>query len=137
MTDSVPGDRSGGCLCEAVRYRAPGGNEFPVLHCHCENCRRLSGNYIAAVRVRTAELVIDDRGQRLRWYDLPYARYGFCQDCGSTLFYQPADRSDITSVMAGTLDQGPDLEVGGVWFADEARPYSTVSVDVPHHTGNG
>ena len=54
MTDTLD-VRAGGCLCGAVRYRAHLTTDA-ILQCHCENCRRLTGNFVAAVRSDTAEL---------------------------------------------------------------------------------
>ncbi len=59
---SGPG-RSGGCLCEGVRYEITGPIE-PVLHRHCENCRRLTGNFVAASRVSDDDLTISSRGSK-------------------------------------------------------------------------
>ena len=134
MTTSIDA-RTGGCLCGAVAYAA-GGPLQSVLHCHCENCRRISGNFVAASRSETAELSITDPGGRLRWHDLGYARYGFCGECGSTLFYQASDRRHLTSLMAGTLDDTSALSVGGVWYADEAQPHTAVAPDTPRFDGN-
>lgn len=135
MTSS-PASYDGGCGCGAVTYRIEGIVE-PVLHCHCENCRRLSGNFVAATRVPVESLAITDPEGRLSWHDLDYARYGFCRDCGSTLFYQAADRSHLISVMVGTLDVSPDLPLGGVWFAAEAQSHHVLPEGVPIHDGNG
>ncbi len=128
-------ERTGRCRCGAVAYRFP-QSATGVLQCHCENCRRISGNFVAAVRAQTADLAVaPDDG--LRWYDLEYAAYGFCFGCGSTLFYRAADRPHITSVMAGTLDDASGLALEAVWFADEAQSHNTLPSGVALHDGNG
>lgn len=130
------GSRTGGCLCGGVSFTVHGELQ-PVLQCHCENCRRLSGNFVAASRTATDALEIEAGSAALRWHDLGYARYGFCGNCGATLFYIAAATSDVTSVMVGTLDDATGLELAGVWFADEAQPHNTLPEGVPHHGGNG
>ena len=125
----------GQCLCGSVSYEVDRLVE-DVLQCHCENCRRLSGNFVAAVRSETADLDIYDSANRFEWYDLEYARYGFCQGCGSTLFYQAADRRSITSIMVGSLNDATGLRLHEVWFADEAQPHNILP-DVAHVEGNG
>jgi len=89
------------------------------------------------VRTATSELELEDPAEHLRWYDLGYARYGFCDNCGSTLFFRAAESPDITSVMVGTLDDGSGLAVREVWFANEAQPHNTLPGNVPHFEGNG
>jgi len=119
-----------------VRYRTAQPLE-QVLQCHCSNCRRTSGNFVAAVRTSTDDLEIEHEADHLRWYDLGYAKYGFCERCGSTLLFRAADSEQITSVMVGTLDDASGLTVREVWFADEAQPHNTLPGDVPHFDGNG
>ena len=127
--------RTGGCLCQSVTYRLP-EEVAPVLHCHCENCRRLTGNFIAAIRVQNVDLDVSEGGQ-LRWHELGYAKYGFCSGCGSTMFYVAADDPGRTSVTVGTLDDSRDLVLGAVWFADEMQPHNVAPDGVIRHAGNG
>ncbi|MGI9606444.1 MAG: GFA family protein [Acidimicrobiales bacterium] len=128
--------RTGKCLCGAVSYTAERISDH-VLQCHCENCRRLSGNYVAAVRADTADLRIDSPTEAFQWHDLGYARYGFCRSCGSTLVFHPSERPESTSVMVGTLDDPSGLIIHEVWFADEAQPHNQLPHGVAHHAGNG
>lgn len=128
--------REGGCLCGDVRYRAHLTTDA-VLQCHCENCRRLTGNFVAAVRSDSGLLEVTMVGESLGWHELGFARYGFCRTCGSTLFFAPTDPPGHTSVMVGTLDDATGLRLDSVWFADDAQPHNTLPVGVAHHAGNG
>lgn len=42
---------TGGCMCGAVRY-AVHGPLRNVITCHCEQCRRSSGHFVAATACR-------------------------------------------------------------------------------------
>ena len=128
-------ERTGHCLCGAITF-AIDGPVRDILHCHCENCRRISGNFVAGTSCETADLTISG-DDHLRWYDLGYARYGFCGDCGSQLFWQGAEHRGRTSVKVGSLDDTSGLRVSGVWFADDAQPHVHLHPAVPHHEGNG
>ena len=128
--------RDGGCLCGGVRYRAQLTTDA-VLQCHCENCRRLTGNYVAAVRSSRAQMELIDPGGSLGWHDLGFAAYGFCRSCGSTLFFEPKEPPSHTSVMVGTLDDATGLRLESVWFADDAQPHNTLPEGIPLHRGNG
>lgn len=92
----------GSCLCGGVRYRLSGPLRG-VINCFCSQCRKTSGHHVAATRVRRENLeLIDD--QTLCWYQSSAsAERGFCNRCGSNLFWQQID-SGMVSVMAGTLD---------------------------------
>lgn len=127
--------RTGHCLCEAISLTiaAP---LTEVLHCHCENCRRITGNFVAAARVDNANLEIEDPTGQLRWHHFAYARYGFCSNCGSTLFFVAADSDDGCSVMLGALDVTDDIPLGQIWFADAAQLHNLPLADVPQFSGN-
>ena len=91
---------TGGCLCGKVTYRVD-GDLRPVIACHCLQCRKTSGHYVAATQAPTENLHIEGE---VSWYQSSEtARRGFCSTCGSSLFWQPSGRS-YTSIGAGTLD---------------------------------
>lgn len=127
--------RDGRCLCGEIELRIA-GPIADILHCHCDNCRRISGNYVAASRVAFDDLEVVDPGDRLGWHHLPYARYGFCSGCGSTLFFVANDRADMAAVMVGVLDDVSELTLGGVWFVDDAQHHNPLPADVPHFSGS-
>ena len=98
---------TGGCLCGDVRYRVT-GRLRPVIYCHCSQCRRTSGHFVAATAVPKNALVIM-ADESLEWFaSSQSASRGFCRRCGSSLFWHPRDR-DYVAVMAGTLDEAPGL----------------------------
>jgi len=108
-----------------------------ILHCHCENCRRATGNFVAASGCATEDLTIEDPESLLRWHDLGYARYGFCSQCGSHLFWQGAEHLDRISLQVGVLDDVSQLDLAAVWFANEAQGHHVLDSGVPLHVGNG
>ncbi|HEV2229502.1 MAG TPA: GFA family protein [Steroidobacteraceae bacterium] len=95
---------AGGCLCGAVRYEVAGPLRA-VVFCHCTQCRRSTGHFLAATAARHRDFRLL-AGEELRWYaSSDSARRAFCGRCGSTLFWQ-ANGRDYISIAAGTLD-GP------------------------------
>lgn len=118
MTQS---DFRGGCLCGAVRYRYR-GVLGEVIGCHCEQCRRMSGHFVAATRGLRNVLSLDsDEG--LRWYESsPGISRGFCGHCGPSLFRARAD-SDRINIMAGTLDLPTGLHPARHVYVAEAGDY--------------
>jgi hypothetical protein len=123
--------RAGGCLCGAVRYEVR-GTLRPVVLCHCTQCRRTTGHFLATTAARHADFRLLTE-QSLEWYDSsPEARRGFCRRCGSTLFWQGAGR-DYVSIAAGTLDDSSGLKAachifvadkGGYYEIDDGLPQS-------------
>ena len=101
-------ERTGRCLCGGVRYRVA-GDLRPVIYCHCGQCRRTSGHFVAATAVAMDALEIV-AGESLTWFaSSEYASRGFCRVCGSSLFWRLDDGSHM-SIMAGTLDDSGGLE---------------------------
>ncbi len=100
---------SGGCLCGQVRYRVDGPVRS-VVACHCRQCRKTSGHHVAATQVADKGLSItgDDKITWFRSSDV--ARRGFCQVCGSQLFWQRLG-SGRTSIMAGSIDGATGLRL--------------------------
>lgn len=119
---SVPVHR-GSCLCGEVVYEVHGPLRN-VIACHCLQCRKQTGHYMAATSARRADLrMVKDAG--LRWYQSSQqARRGFCGVCGSVLFWSSEGRPDI-SITAGTID-GPTGVVteGHIFCASKGDYYS-------------
>ena len=132
MSEAEP---TGRCMCGALSYTVDGPLRN-VLHCHCVNCRRVSGNFVASSGCATEDLTIHGE-EHLRWYDHGYCRYGFCSTCGSSLFWQGAEHMDRTSLQSGSLLDADALVLEGIWFAEEAQPHNVLDSTVPHFSGNG
>ena len=57
----------GTCLCGAVRLEVAGELEHPPEACHCSQCRKQSGHFLAAVNVRRTALTIHGE-DKVTWY---------------------------------------------------------------------
>jgi len=122
---------TGGCLCGGIRY-AINGPLRPVINCHCTQCRRTSGHFVAATAADRKHLtLVNDSG--LRWYySSNIARRGFCHTCGSSLFWDPTDdESSHISIMAGTLDGPMGLETKANIYTDDVGDYYKLDEDIP------
>jgi len=129
MTEAAP-ESTGGCLCGAVRYAVRHGALRPIVACHCTQCRRITGHYLAATAARCRDFrLLEDSG--LRWYDSSSeARRGFCGRCGSTLFWQPHGR-DYLSIAAGSLDDSSALTTACHIFVADKGGYYQIEPGVP------
>jgi hypothetical protein len=101
-------ERSGGCVCGAVRYVSVGEPERVTL-CHCLWCQRRTGTAFGTEVVFKKERVLlsgieasryrhvsDESGRWLEIY--------FCPRCGTNLGLTLEAVPDIRSVPAGTYD---------------------------------
>ncbi len=135
---------TGGCLCGAVRFEIS-GELRGVTNCHCGQCRRTHGAYGAYSAASSDGLrFLEKRG--LKWFvSSAMARRGFCGECGSSLFWEPADKDHI-AIAAGSIDQPSGLATVGHIFTDDkadfytiddglARWPGTMSADTPNEEG--
>lgn len=119
----------GGCLCGGVRY-AVRGLLRDVIACHCFQCRRTSGHFVAATACRRKALTFV-KDASLKWYiAIPGFRRGFCSECGSSLFFEEIGGERV-SIAAGSLDEPQGLRIAAHIFASEAGDYYEIDAAVP------
>jgi hypothetical protein len=121
---------TGRCLCGAVTFEVHGPLR-DIFLCHCEECRRWTGHLGAFTSTRTENLRLAET-RALRWIDSPrsdrHARRGFCAECGSSLFWQPAP-GERTNIAAGTLDRPTGLRIAGHWYTRHSGDYDELRAD--------
>lgn len=133
MTPTGAEPITGGCLCGGVRYTVTGPLR-DIVACHCEQCRRSSGHFVAATACRQKYFTLDKQ-ETLRWYSAVKGfRRGFCNACGSSLFFEEEGGERI-SIAAGTLDKPQGLRIGAHIFTAEAGDYYTIEAGVPQSAG--
>jgi hypothetical protein len=121
----------GSCLCGQVTYHIK-GEARSVVACHCTQCRKTSGHYVAATQCRSEDLAIDGQSN-LAWYQSSAsAKRGFCRTCGSQLFWTEFG-SERTSVMAGTLDGKTGLTMDRQLFPESKGDYYALPAIVTAH----
>ncbi len=126
--------KSGSCLCGAVKYQVSGPLRN-VVACHCQQCRKQTGNYMSATAAKDGDLqFIEDRG--LKWYrSSNTAKRGFCSECGSVLFWKGEGR-DYTAIAAGSLDGKTGLALEGHIFCDNAGDYYEIAGGAYRNAGH-
>ncbi|GAB5487080.1 MAG: GFA family protein [Parasphingorhabdus sp.] len=97
-------DHKASCLCGAISVTVTG--DLPEADaCHCSQCRKQSGHYWASVDLPMESVSIGGE-DNVRWYQASEkVRRGFCQTCGSFLFWDPIHHDKIAIAM-GAFD-GP------------------------------
>lgn len=122
----------GSCLCGAVRFeidevRAP-------THCHCANCRKLTGAAFA-----TYAHVVADKFRFVAGEDMTVAYESSpgsfrhrCRTCGCPTPGKASYLSTV-SIPAGLLDDDPQVRPRLHVFTSSRAPWWTIQDDLPQH----
>lgn len=133
MSTLQTADYTGSCLCGGVAYEI-NGELSPIDYCHCSQCRRTSGHFVAAASCRPDALHLT-ADSSLRWYESSAtADRGFCNICGSSLLWRPKHGKHI-SVMAGTLDAPTGLKALEHIYVADASDYYLIADGLPQYPG--
>lgn len=124
---------TGGCLCGAVRYELSGPLR-KVVYCHCEQCRKTSGHFVAATACQPEHFELtEDAG--LQWYrSSSEAQRGFCKTCGSSLLWKP-EHGKYIGIMAGAIDAPTGLTSREHIHTADASDYVSLSDGLPQFPG--
>jgi hypothetical protein len=123
---------NGSCVCGQTSYSAYDLTD--VNCCHCEQCRQMTGHFMAACQAKRDKITINGA---IKWfYTHKGSRHGFCENCGAHMFWQNDDRPTI-SVTAGSLDDVKGMATRRHIFTEEKGCYYTISPDEPQHEGYG
>ncbi|WP_294622864.1 GFA family protein [uncultured Roseovarius sp.] len=121
----------GACLCGAVRLRIEGPLPDPWA-CHCGQCRKQTGHHLASIEVPRACVAFEGLDAIGRYRASERAERGFCQTCGSTLYWR-LDGCETIWIAMGLLDDIEGLHLTRhVHLADKGDYY-----DIPQTLGVG
>lgn len=102
---------NGSCLCGAIKFRADLPSKW-CAHCHCSLCRKAHGaGYVTWVGFAATQVSIINEDQKLVWYESsPGAQRGFCQQCGSTLFFRSERWAGELHIVLANIDDDIDRQ---------------------------
>jgi hypothetical protein len=120
---------TGRCACGAVSFRTH-GELRGVLYCHCSQCRRQTGHFLASTNVPDDQLEVTGT-EHVKWFQSSDdAKRGFCSICGSGLFWKHG-KLDYTSILAGVFDQPSGLVGKSHIFVADKGDYYTIDDGLP------
>ncbi len=123
--------RTGSCACGAVSFKTRGALRG-VVYCHCSQCRRQTGHYLASTNVADDHLEVSG-ADKVTWFQSSDdAKRGFCSVCGSGLFWKHRKR-DYTSILAGAFDLPSRLEGASHIFTADKGDYYEVGDGLPQY----
>lgn len=114
MPDSI--ERRGRCLCGAVKIVVRNASN-EVGACHCAMCRRWASGPFMATGCGT-DVEIEGEENISVFDSSPWAERGFCNKCGSNLFYRLKETKEY-QMAVGLFDDSDGLDFNIQVFIDE------------------
>jgi hypothetical protein len=113
-------DRTGACLCGAVRYAVTGGrDDFGI--CHCKACQRWTGGMFPGIVCQAGQVRVSGGENVVAYRSSAGATRSFCRVCGSTLWFRneaEGVEAPYYEIAVGTLDQTEGLTLTHEVFVD-------------------
>ncbi|MCR8826843.1 GFA family protein [Pseudosulfitobacter koreensis] len=108
--------RTGSCICGGVRYSIAADLRHTGA-CHCGMCRKWSGGVYLGIEVAAKDFELQAKDSLSIYASSPWAERGFCNTCGSSIFYRvtaEGPHQGTFHVGLGTLD-----DPGGITLTEE------------------
>jgi hypothetical protein len=123
---------SGSCLCGAIRFEID--KVLALTHCHCVNCRKLSGAAFGTyAHVKTKYFRFVSGEDHTTAYESSPGSFRLrCKTCGCNAPGK-APYLETVSVPAGLLDDDPGIRPMLHVFASSCAPWWTIADDLPQH----
>ena len=125
-------EQRGACLCGAVHVTAkPKSNSIGA--CHCSICRKWGGSPLLAVE---CESKVDFEGkEHISTFDSSdWAERGFCQKCGTHLFYRLKEEGHY-AIPVGLFDGDGEWKLSEQIFIDQKPSFYSFSEKTRDLTG--
>ena len=120
----------GQCLCGAVKFTAEGvRTRFSA--CHCGMCRRWSGAPFFGVN--TKSVTFENTDAIARYDSSDWAERGFCNRCGTHLFYYLKPRH-MYAMSMGVFDDAAAFQLASEIFIDSKPAAYDLAGDHPRLT---
>ena len=124
--------QKGQCLCGLVRYEFDETQVGFGLHCHCEDCQRVTGSGKATVVLFPLDAVSIE-GKYKTYASMgsegSHVNRGFCPNCGSQMFTFVDEIPEMVFIKAGGMEDTSWLSVETTCWTDTARDWSPADTD--------
>lgn len=123
---------SASCLCNSIRFEIHGELQEP-RYCYCVHCTKFAGTSPASwARVNRHDIKLKKQGATTR-FDSGRGYRCFCATCGSPVWFESKDSSDIVMLPMGVVDDGdvpaPDRHI---WVSSKPR-WCAIRDELPQH----
>ena len=129
-------NRSGGCLCGAIRYTYT-GQPLRTFLCHCVDCQKANGSAFTAGLVVPRE-ALNVTGPAPAGYTKTadsgnWIRREFCPNCGGALFTQLQRVPDVVILKVGSLDDPSQFKPGEHIWCHAEWDWARIDDGVPRY----
>jgi hypothetical protein len=108
-----------------------------VVACHCSQCRKTSGNFVAATGAEADRITLEKDATLVWFASSESAERGFCARCGGNLFWRRrSDPGGWLSIMAGTMDPPTGVRLMQHIFVADKSDYYDITDEAPQEPGD-
>lgn len=119
------------CFCGAASLTVPLPLR-PPIHCHCSQCRRLSGAaWTTWVSVPKAAVAIQERQALRSFAATANVTRHFCGQCGTHVFTADARMPNVLGIPAGILPTECVPKAKGHYFVSDKAAWATLPEGKP------
>ncbi len=126
----------GGCLCEALRYRAQ-GEPLDVGYCHCRICQRSTGAPVLVWASFPTDAFAYGCGSPAVYHSSSHGQREFCASCGCQVAYRELKQPTSVDINLASFDDPSLLQPRSHIFTQARIPWFDTSDDLPRFVGEG
>ena len=94
---------TGGCHCQAIRFKANVDPNSVILNCNCSICKMNRFQHLI-VKHQNFNLIHGEHQLSNYRFNTKQAKHLFCQSCDIKSFYQPRSHPNSWSINANCID---------------------------------
>ena len=133
---SMNNQANGSCFCGAIGFTAKLPSKW-CAHCHCSMCRKTHGaGFVTWAGFEADQVEITGGEDQLSWFDSSAgAQRGFCQKCGSSLFFRSERWAGEIHIALGCMDDPIDRQPQANVFFDKHVEWMPVDASLKQVDG--
>ena len=122
------------CKCGAVRIET--SEPSAVFHCHCESCRRSTGQPAVTFGNFTADQVAFSGTERKVYHSSPGVERTFCPECGTPLAWEgDSDGVRYVELYIALFEERDELAPQYHILYEERVPWFDIADGLPRYNG--